>query len=54
MKRKEFLKRIFYGKLKPLPNVLTDEVGELENIEVIDESKKLINFKVLYYVCQKK
>lgn len=52
MKGKEFLKRVFYGKLKPLPNVLTDEIGELEKLELINSSKNLINFKVLYYICQ--
>lgn len=53
MKGKEFLKRVFYGKLKPLPNVLTDDIGELENIELINGAKDLINFKVLYYICEK-
>lgn len=53
MRGKEFLKRVFYGKLKPLPNVLTDEIGELESLELIKESLGLSNFKVLYYICEK-
>lgn len=53
MKGKEFLKRVFYGKLSPLPNVLTDDIGELEKLVAINASKKLINYKVLYYICEK-
>jgi len=54
MKGKEFLKRVFYGELKPLPNVLTNQIGELENLELIEDgSQNLINYKFLYYICQK-
>ena len=53
MKGKEFLKRLFYGKLKPLPNVLTDALGRLEKLEIISSTRNLSDFKVLYYICTK-
>jgi len=51
MKGKELLKRIFYGKLKPIPNALYDGIGELENLLPYHTVKKEIqNYKQLYLI----
>lgn len=38
MKRKEFLKRIFYGELQAIPNEIEDGKYQLEQIQMIDSS----------------
>ena len=53
MKGKELLKRIFYGKLRLIPRVLTDDYGVCEELREITSITDLTNYKQLYYICRK-
>jgi len=50
MKGKEWLKRIFYGKLTPIPRRLTEVILEPEPLVEITESTELRRFRFLYVI----
>ena len=54
MKGKQFLKRIFYGKLKNIPNQLFDGLAEVNDfVEYKDFKNEVKNFKQLYLIIEK-
>lgn len=48
MKGKEFLKRLFYGKLAPLPAEVTDGMAPLESIREITGNEPFGQYRILY------
>ncbi|MES2376115.1 MAG: class I SAM-dependent methyltransferase [Bacteroidota bacterium] len=52
MKGKELLKRFFYGKLTPIPNVIYDGLGKVEKLIPFDPNNELHkkNYKQLYLI----
>lgn len=51
MKSKELLKRIFYGKLTPIPKVIYDGLGKIEPLVPLNQKKdELENYKFLYLI----
>ena len=50
MKGKEFLKRIFFGKLIPLPNEITEGMAEYTPPIPIPEDRPNFEYKVIYAV----
>ena len=51
MKSKELLKRIFYGKLTPIPKVIFDGLGKIETLVPFNNKKEEIeNYKFLYLI----
>jgi hypothetical protein len=53
MKRKEFLKRIFFGKLIPLPPEITEDMAPYEPPVEIPVDKVTRDFKILYAIGKK-
>lgn len=53
MKGKELLKKIFYGKLDPLPNEMTSAHGKAYSLTRLEEVDHVENFK-FYYFCARK
>jgi len=54
MKGKEFLKRIFFGKLRPLPREVSDGMVEYDQPQAISHNEPDTQYKVLYAVAQVK
>lgn len=51
MKSKEFLKRIFYGKLKPIPAEISETDAEISLLSLYQKNKNdLSNYKQLYLI----
>lgn len=51
MKRKEMLKRIFYGKLKPIPKVIDNNISTVANLLPFeDNASDIANYKQLYLI----
>ncbi len=51
MKSKELLKRIFYGKLIPIPKVIYDGLGKIEPLVPFNQKKDEVeNYKFLYLI----
>jgi hypothetical protein len=53
MKGKEFLKRIFLGRLTPIPCELTPNIAPLEPLVRIEEAEDLTKYKMLYAVARR-
>lgn len=53
MEGKERLKRLFYGKLTPIPAVIFDGIAPLEPLLSIDNKDNLSNYKFLYVIGEK-
>lgn len=53
MKGKELLKRLFYGRLTPLPNELTPEFGEMVEPVALTSEIKTRNYAFIYFVGKK-
>ncbi|MDA7617750.1 methyltransferase domain-containing protein [Verrucomicrobia bacterium] len=53
MKGKELLKKIFYGKLDPLPSEMTSAHGKAYSLTRFEEVDHVENFK-FYYFCARK
>lgn len=53
MKGKEFLKRLFYGELQPIPNELSDGQYLLEPLHLLDSSQSQSLFVFLYIAAVK-
>lgn len=53
MKGKEFLKRIFLGRLTPIPNELTPDIAPLEPLVPIEEAGDLSKYKMIYAVARR-
>jgi len=53
MKGKEFLKRIFFGKLIPLPPEITEGMADYEPPVEISVDKVTRDFKILYAIGKK-
>jgi hypothetical protein len=54
MKAKQFLKRVFLGKLTPLPYELTDGTVPEGSLIPLDEEKPVTRYKIIYAVAQKR
>ncbi|MBA7478706.1 2-methoxy-6-polyprenyl-1,4-benzoquinol methylase [subsurface metagenome] len=50
MKAKEYLKRLFFGKLTPLPREIDDHNGEYQQPQLLDCSNSDGQYKILYAV----
>jgi hypothetical protein len=50
MKWKARLKRLFFGKLQQMPNVLTGKLYAATKLVEIEELGKVDNYKVIYAV----
>jgi ubiquinone/menaquinone biosynthesis C-methylase UbiE len=50
MKGKEFLKRIFFGKLVPLPSEVADGMAEYSSLQPVSHDSTVSGYKVLYVV----
>lgn len=50
MRAKELLKRLFYGKLKPLPPEIRSEHGRQRPLIELDKSVNSKNYKFIYHV----
>lgn len=51
MRSKELLKRIFYGKLTPIPKVIYDGLGKIETLVPFNQKKDEVeNYKFLYLI----
>jgi SAM-dependent methyltransferase len=53
MKGKEFLKRIFFGRLTPIPYELTPGIAPLEPLVRIEEVGDLTKYKMIYAVASR-
>jgi SAM-dependent methyltransferase len=53
MKGKEFLKRIFFGRLTPIPRELSPGVAPIELLVPIEEVRDLTQYKMIYAVAHK-
>ncbi len=54
MKGKELLKRLFLGKLTPLPSEVTDSIAVLEKLIPIQDSELIIdNYKFIYIIADR-
>ncbi len=54
MKRKEFFKKLFYGKLTPLPAEMTSAHGIMHRLIRLDDSVDLANYKFYYFAARPK
>jgi len=52
MKGKEILKRIFFGKLSPLPNEIEEGICEYKPPERISSDTPNFEYKVIYAVAR--
>jgi SAM-dependent methyltransferase len=50
MKGKQFLKRVFYGKLTPIPDELADGVGQVEPLSDVQKLGDLRPYRMLYAI----
>jgi SAM-dependent methyltransferase len=53
MEGKERLKRLFYGKLTPIPAQITHETAKIEPITMVSDSDDLTLWKKLYFIAKK-
>jgi SAM-dependent methyltransferase len=53
MKGKEWLKRLFYGRLTPIPRELTPGTAPIEPLVRIEEAGELNKYKMIYAVARK-
>jgi SAM-dependent methyltransferase len=53
MKGKEFLKRIFFGRLTPIPRELTPGIAPLEPLVHIEDAGDITKYKMLYAVARR-
>jgi SAM-dependent methyltransferase len=54
MEGKEFFKKLFYGKLDPLPAEITNEHGTMHQLKPYGADVKLENHKFFYFVAKRK
>jgi SAM-dependent methyltransferase len=54
MKGKEFLKRIFFGSLEPMPGEIRDGMCEYVSPEPVSPDKPVKDYKVIYAVARKR
>lgn len=54
MKGKEFFKKLFYGRLSPLPNELTNDHGKEHTLKPFLPGLTLANHKFIYFVARQK
>ena len=52
MKGKEWLKRIFFGRLTPLPHEITEEMSRPCPLAPVPERCPITDFKMLYALCR--
>ena len=52
MKGKEFLKRLFYGRLTPIPRELREGVAPVEPLIPLSEISDLSKFKMIYAIAE--
>jgi hypothetical protein len=53
MKGKELLKRIFFGRLTPIPRELSPGVAPIEPLVRIEEAGDLTKYKMIYAVARR-
>ena len=54
MKGKEFLKRLFYGRLTPIPRELQESAAPVEPLIPLSEISDLGKFKVIYAIAERR
>lgn len=52
MKGKEFLKKLFYGNLDPLPYEMTEKHGKVQQLKAVDPEVNMENYKYFYVLAK--
>ena len=54
MRGKTLLKRLFYGRLQPIPNIVDEFTGALEPLQLVDDKTHVDDYKFLYLTGQRR
>jgi 2-polyprenyl-3-methyl-5-hydroxy-6-metoxy-1,4-benzoquinol methylase len=54
MKQKQWLKRLFYGKLAPIPREVTETTGRLEPLVPISDQDDTTSYRMIYAISRKR
>ena len=54
MHGKTLLKRLFYGRLQPIPSIVDEFTGTLEPLQVVDSNTPIESYKFLYLAGQRR